>query len=285
MSMTKRKERVFTGNKPEIKIDGKSIGIVTGLDFNITREEFENFPPLEGEFELKKEEKSALINGTIGFEWFPRASVVFEGIVIELKGINRLDLLDENPDCIIDGVEKSGHILRGAVFDGDLRVLPKGHREITIEAARWVDVDRKGQHVDPGVETVAEKISDRRLHAGRLLAVPVQAQDEVPIALRIDRNPDVLNAARPVHIHKRGRLTGRDRNAGTHLPCPAEIAGAWVRPIPLLPDLPDLRLRCGRYLSHPPFSLLAIHVFRRNGARLCVRELRDVAQSHVQTVE
>ena len=113
----------------------------------------------------------------------------------------------------------------------DLGVLPEGHLEVAVHAARRVHAD--GHRVDDGAltEAVAEEVADRALDRGGLLVVPVEAQHEVTHdeaaggGLVGDGHPDVADDAGALDVRERDGLAGLKGHAARALAADAEVAG------------------------------------------------------------
>ncbi len=170
--------------------------------------------------------------------------------------------LIDRAQAIVDGVVKSSHIFRRAVFNRDPRVFTKRHGEITVETPGWINIDRQGKNISPGLPAVAEEIAEGRFHAGRGLAIPIHAQDQIPVALGIHRDPDMLNNSRPGHIHQGGGGALGQLQRRTHLPFLPQIAGGQIRSRPMLAKPRDLLLRGGADLCHAALAPGAINILR-----------------------
>ena len=155
----------------------------------------------------------------------------------------------------------------------------EGHREIAVEPARGVDVDRQGEDVRAVSSSRCRRSRPAALDAGRRFAVPVHPQNQVAIASGVHRDPDVLNRPRAVHVHERGdRLPGQ-RDARTHLPASAQVRAQDWRPSHFCPILTTSGLWVRRHLGHPATAFLAVDVLRGNRAALRVGQIRDSKQT------
>src|SRR6185295_5977954 len=111
-----------------------------------------------------------------------------------------------------------------------------------------------------------EEVADRGLHGGRGLAVPVDAEDELPPGAG-RRHPDVLDRAFALDLAHGEGLAGRDLDRGRDLPAPAEVTG-------------DIGARPFR--RHPALALLPREVLGADGARARPGQARQAAHAETQ---
>ena len=163
------------------------------------------------------------------------------------------------------------HRLEADVLHRDLAVLSEGHLPVAVERVAGVDADRQGDERGEGVEVcvgAGEEVADRHFDGGRLLAVPVEAQDGEAVVAG-GRHPDLLDRAGAVDIGEDERLAGIDGDAGAHFPAGAEVAGGTVAGVDVAAAL---ALGPGR-------------IFGGAGSRLRIREAGEVSEVESESVE
>ena len=118
---------------------------------------------------------------------------------------------------VVDLVEEGRHVLVVIVAQHNARVLER-HGEIAVETSIWHHHDRDGIDTAGLCVTAAEEIADRALHGRRLLAIPIEFEDEIAQYVRTgrgsavgDRHPNVANHARAIDVHQRDRIARLDR--------------------------------------------------------------------------
>ena len=151
-----------------------------------------------------------------------------------------------------------------------MRALPERHLPVAVEAAGRVDGDRQRADVAALAPAVAEEVAERHFDGRRLLVVPVDAQDQSTPPGGVDRQPDVLDRARPVDLGERDGLVRRDVDAGRDLPALTELAGG---------------IGAGAFGRHAAGALLAGGVLRADRARLRVGEPAEIPEMRAESVE
>ena len=129
---------------------------------------------------------------------------------------------------VIDLIEEPADVFRTLILDGDLGALAERHRPIGVEAARGIHVDHQRIHVVAKRVRVREEIAQRTLDGRRRFPVPIEAQNAVAIRLLGDRDPDVLDDARPLNVGEGHSLPPLQIDERPDLPAGAELRrGAW----------------------------------------------------------
>ena len=150
-----------------------------------------------------------------------------------------------------------------AVLHRDLEALAERHLPVGVERAARVHAHRERRDLGVAAPARGEEVADRGLHRRRGLAVPVDAEDEIPPGSR-RRHPDVLDRAFALDLAHGEGLAGRDLDRRRDLPAPAKITG-------------DVRARPLR--GHSALALLAREVLGADGARARLGQARQAAHA------
>jgi len=122
-----------------------------------------------------------------------------------------------------DLVEEAFHLLPVLALDRHLRRTPERHRPIAVEPAGRIHRHRQRVHLRPQRVPAREEVAQGHLDRRVRLIVPVNPQNRVAEDLRRNRNPDVLDHARPRDLRQRHRRVRQQVDARPHLPALTEV--------------------------------------------------------------
>ena len=180
----------------------------------------------------------------------------------------RVEIGAVRPDVgqrVVDLVVHRHRVVR-AVFERHAAPPAKRHRPVAVERAARIDADRKRGDLHVFLPAAAEEIADRALHRGRLLFLPVDAQDRAaPLTGR--RQPNVLDRAGALDVRDLKHRARLDDDIRVHLPARAEVARRIAR-------------RTAFERAHAALPLFPGEILRADRAGLCVRQARKIAHVH-----
>ena len=139
-----------------------------------------------------------------------------------------------------------------AILQRDAGALAERHLPVAIERAARIDADGERTHLRVAPPAAGEEIAERRLDGRLLLAVPIDAQDEVAPADSAGVIQICWIAPGPSISPKRDLLARLDAHRGRNLPAAAEAARVD---------------RAGPFRRHAAAALLAGEVLRADRAR------------------
>ena len=167
-------------------------------------------------------------------------------------------------------IVKATAAIGGEILDRDARAFAERHLPVAVESAGRVDGDRDRTDVAALAPSVRVKVAQRRFDRRRRFIIPMHANDEPAPPGRMNRQPDVLNRARPLDVRHGDRFVRTDLDARTHLPALTEFTGGNG---------------AGAIGRHAPLPSFASEIFRTDRTRFRVGKLPQIPEVIAESVE